>query len=95
MYNLGEQFKVGKNSFPNPKAVIKGEKYRITILTERLVRLEYNENGIFEDRATEVVFNRRFDVPKFEMFEDATTLTISTEYFKFSTVKNLYYIPSV
>lgn len=88
MYNLGEQFKVGKNSVPNPKSVIKGEKYRITVLTERLLRLEYNEDGIFEDRATEVVFNRRFDVPKFEIFEDATTLTITTEYFKLFYVKN-------
>ncbi len=88
MYNLGEQFKVGKNSAPNPKSVIKGEKYRITVLTERLLRLEYNEKGIFEDRATEVVFNRNFDVPKFEVFEDATTITITTEYFKLFYVKN-------
>ena len=59
MYNLGEQFKVGKNSVANEKSIIKGEKYRITVLTERLLRLEYNENGVFEDRATEIVFKIR------------------------------------
>ena len=32
--------------------MIIGEKYRITFLTEALVRLEYSEDGVFEDRAT-------------------------------------------
>ena len=33
--------------------MIIGEKYRITFLTEALVRLEYSEDGVFEDRATQ------------------------------------------
>ena len=88
MYNLGDQFKVGKNAVANEKAVIKGDKYRITILTERLVRFEYNENGIFEDRATEQVFNRKLEIPKFEVMEDASLLTVVTEYFKIYYLKN-------
>ena len=88
MYNLGEQFKVGKNSRPNPKSVIKGEKYRITVLTERLIRLEYCEDGVFEDRATERVFNRFLDIPKFDVMEDAKLLTVTTDYFKLFYVKN-------
>ena len=35
-----------------------GEKYRITMLTEGLIRLEDSEDGIFEDRATDGVFQR-------------------------------------
>ena len=88
MYNLGEQFKVGKNSLANPKSIVKGDKYRFTVLTENLIRLEYSENGIFEDRATEHVFNRRLDVPKFQVIEDASTVTIVTEVFKLIYVKN-------
>ena len=38
--------------------IIQGEKYRITLLTESLVRLEYSEDGIFEDRATQFAFHR-------------------------------------
>lgn len=86
MYNLGQQFQVGKNAMPNPKSVIKGEKYRITILTERLIRLEYNENGVFENRATEQIFNRNLSLPKYEVMEDARMITVVTDYFK------LYYI---
>lgn len=88
MYNLGEQFNVGKNAVANPKSVIKGDKYRITVLTERLLRLEYSVDGIFEDRATEQIFNRRLDIPKFDVMEDASLLTITTEYFKLFYVKN-------
>lgn len=88
MYNLGEQFKVGRNSLANPKSIIKGDKYRITVLTERLLRFEYSENGVFEDRATEHVLNRKFDVPKFQVMEDSRMITIVTEYFKVFYIKN-------
>ena len=88
MYNLGEQFVVGKNSFANPKSIVKGEKYRFTVLTERLIRLEYSSDGVFEDRATEHVFNRFMDIPKFDVMEDARVLTIATDYFKLFYVKN-------
>ena len=46
--------------------VIIGNKYRISFLTDRLVRLEYQENGLFEDRGT--VFARNRDFPDTEVF---------------------------
>lgn len=88
MYNLGQQFIIGKNSEANPKTIIKGDKYRITVLTERLLRLEYSENGVFEDRATMQVINRMLPMPKFSVMEDSKVLTITTDYFKLSYVKN-------
>ena len=36
----------------NSDAVVCGEKYRITVLTSKLIRFEYNEKGIFKDNAT-------------------------------------------
>ncbi len=61
-------------------AIIQGDKWRFTILTDRLIRIEYNEDGIFEDRATQVVINRDFDVPKFTINEDREDLIkISTD----------------
>ena len=38
----------------------KGEKYRITVLTDRLIRLEYSEDGKFEDRMSFAVVDRSF-----------------------------------
>ena len=39
-----------QNAVGNPAYMFKGTKYRITIITDRLVRFEYSENGSFEDR---------------------------------------------
>ena len=40
--------------------IVQGANYRITLLTEALVRLEYSEDGVFEDRATQFAFFRDF-----------------------------------
>ncbi len=67
-----------------PKAddrfVIKGDKYRITVLTEQMLRLEYSANGVFEDRATRLVFNRSFDTPEFETYFEDGLLHVVTKH---------------
>ncbi|MFA5407410.1 MAG: TIM-barrel domain-containing protein [Bacilli bacterium] len=74
------------------KAIIKGKFYRITILTERLVRFEYNKNGTFEDRPTQLVLNRRFDVPTISIKEDNNYLEATTRYFRIEYTKEKSYI---
>ena len=69
------------NALSKNEAVFRGKKYRITILSELLVRLEYSESGSFEDRPTELAKFRNFDVPKFEIQNDDRYLTIKTSYF--------------
>lgn len=89
MYKLGEQFEINLESIkPNEGVIWTGKKYRITLLTERLVRLEYNENGVFEDRPTALVQNRNFETPKFLIKEDDTFFELTTEYFKLYYTKN-------
>jgi alpha-glucosidase (family GH31 glycosyl hydrolase) len=72
------------------KAIFKGKYYRITILTDRLVRFEYNKNGYFEDRPTQLVLNRFFSVPLISLREDQFYLELTTKYFKieYSKEKN-------
>ena len=83
MYNLGESFKFDLNKcVANPECIFKGNKYRITVLTERLVRLEYNENGIFNDYPTEVVWYRNFSKPNFKVTDSAGIISIKTKYFE-------------
>ncbi len=58
-----------------------GEKYRITILTDRLIRLEYSEQGYFEDSPTFAVENRNFgDDPEINVNDDEDDLTVETKY---------------
>ena len=53
MYNLGNQFKFNlEAALMNSECIFKGEKYRISILTPNLIRLEYNVSGVFNDLPT-------------------------------------------
>ena len=88
MYNLGDNFKVDYEKLKmNPACIVKGDKYRFSILSERLIRIEYNEAGIFTDEPTELVSNRSFEKANFKVKEDQTYLEIATSYFKLSYMK--------
>lgn len=76
MFNVNYNDAISKDA-----AIFRGKKYRITVLSELLVRLEYSESGSFEDRPTELAKHRNFDVPKFEVNDDERYLTIKTSYF--------------
>ena len=67
--------------------VITGKKYRITILTDRLVRLEYNSDGIFEDRTTNRVIFRKFPKVDYQISQTDMLLQIITSYFTLDYVK--------
>lgn len=62
--------------------IIKGKTYRITVLSDVLIRLEYSKDGNFEDRPTEFAIDRNFRGAKFFIRNDSEFLTISTNYFK-------------
>ena len=59
-----EGYKLEAHPMSRKEAIIQGDCYRITMLTSALVRLEYNEGGVFEDRATQSILNRDFPVPE-------------------------------
>ena len=67
--------------------MITGKNYRITVLSEVLIRLEYSKDGKFENRPTELVINRKFNSPKFFIKDDKEYLTITTNYFKLEYMK--------
>ena len=93
MYNLGEHFKINYNNIKSdPSTMLIGKKYRITILTERLIRLEYNEDGVFEDRPTRLVLNRNFEKINFNVKQDDKYLEITTKYFKLTYNKEAQFI---
>lgn len=64
----------------NPAAIVQGEKYRFTVLTPSIIRAEYSENGVFEDRATQVIINRNLEVPKFTVKKNGDMLKIFTDH---------------
>ncbi len=79
------------------ECIIKGDKYRFTVLTSRLIRAEYSETGFFEDRPTQTVINRNFPLVKFKVEEDDNSLIINTDnitltYYKKAFDKNSLFI---
>ncbi len=63
---------------PHQEAVVRGLGYRITVLTERLLRLEYEKDGAFCDMATQMAICREFPAPSFTVTEEDGVLAIET-----------------
>lgn len=61
------------------KAIICGKKYRFTVLTDCLIRMEYQEDGLFTDEPTQTVICREFPLSAFEVIESEEKLEIITE----------------
>lgn len=71
---------------PDPSSVLTGPGWRIQVLTERLVRIEWSPGGTFEDRPTQVVSRRDFPAlpqpPQVERHRrgDGEEIRVSTPY---------------
>ena len=63
----------------DPKAIVKGPGYRITVLTPRLLRLEYEPEDRFLDSATQLALNRAFPVPEYTVRADGSRILLETE----------------
>ena len=64
----------------NPDSIVKTNLARFTILTPRLLRLEYDTNGKFEDRASMAILNRNLSKPQFNYSQNSSHITINTQY---------------
>ncbi|WP_024866900.1 glycoside hydrolase family 31 protein [Butyrivibrio sp. FCS014] len=59
--------------------MVTGDKYRITVLTDRLIRLEYREDNAFEDRMSKTVVNRSFPEISYEERRSDSGIEIETK----------------
>ena len=66
----------------NPRAsdaaIVVHANARFTVLTDRLIRMEWAEDGFFEDRASLAIVNRNLPVPSFKVIRNGESLTIKT-----------------
>lgn len=76
---MGEMMKLTSRPISRRENVIQGKKYRITMLTEGLVRLEYSEEGNFEDRPTQTVLNRDFPSCTYTVKETEEEIQVFTK----------------
>ena len=64
----------------NPEAIVAGENVRFTILTDRLIRLEYSKENHFEDRPSQVFWHRNQLVPAFQKTMRDFSIEIETDF---------------
>lgn len=76
---MEESYKLQMQPEAKAEAVITGDCYRFTVLTECLIRMEYQAEGHFTDAATQAVICRDFPVPAFRVMEQGGSLEIATE----------------
>ena len=62
----------------HPEAIVAGDNYRFTVLTDGLLRAEWAEDGRFEDRASTFAVTRRLALPDFYVWDRPNLLEIHT-----------------
>jgi alpha-glucosidase (family GH31 glycosyl hydrolase) len=62
-----------------PDSVLTGDHWRITVLLDGLLRLEWSEDGVFEDRASTFAVDRDHPTPRFTVRESPDQLEITTD----------------
>jgi alpha-glucosidase (family GH31 glycosyl hydrolase) len=68
------------NPIADPAAVVTAGNVRFTVLTARLLRLEYSPTGAFEDRPSQAFWYRRQPVPTFDVRRSDGAIEIETEH---------------
>ena len=66
----------------DPRAVVVAGEARFTVLTSRLIRLEYAPDGRFEDRPSQPFWFRRQPVPAYTREQDGDRLTLTTDHLR-------------
>lgn len=95
MNNFIEEFEYVKNSSTNPSQIYIVGNLRFSVLTSCLLRVEYQNQGIFNDKTTQSVINRSFDSPSFTVKNMDNSIVIKTEKVEFYYDINLRKMTSV
>lgn len=65
----------------NLRSCVRGDCFRFTVLTDRIIRLEYDPEGIFEDRPSQTVLFRNFPRPDFSVRDTGSRMEIDGKHF--------------
>ena len=79
MMKLNEHLIAKTEPIADERNVICGDGYRLTVLSDTLLRVETQKDGIFTDEATQYVWNRNFDAVDFDVKNDGKLCKIVTE----------------
>ena len=73
-----ERFGMSATPIGREQTVVKG-KVRLSVLSQRILRIEYNEQEVFEERPSQKIFKRHFGDPQYyTVSQEENTCTITT-----------------
>ena len=72
----------------NKENILTLGKSRISVLSPRVIRIEYNDNGEFTDNPSSRIINRNFEKFDYGITESETMIEINTGLFTLTYVKN-------
>ena len=75
---LGGAAAAENNPVARPEAQVTVGNARFTVLTDRLLRMEWSSDGVFEDQATLAIVNRNLPVPAFSVTRKGDGVLIRT-----------------
>jgi alpha-glucosidase (family GH31 glycosyl hydrolase) len=76
---LDQHLRISTSPHADPAAVVQGDRWRITVLTAGLLRLEWADDRRFEDRASTFALHRDLPVPEFEVVDGEGAVEIVTD----------------
>lgn len=79
MSKIARHFQIPFTPTAHPEAIVRGPQVRFTVLTSRLIRLEYNPDDGVEDRPSQAFWYRQQPVPAFHADQSRGTIEIETE----------------
>ena len=75
---MQEQYRICARAKANPRNTIIYGNFRITLLTEQLVRLEYNEVGAFADMPSQIIWHRDFPETVYQVCKKHNGIRVET-----------------
>ena len=90
-----KHFQPSFDPIADPAAMVHGPQVRLTVLTSRLLRLEYSPTNSFEDRPSQPFWHRRQSVPTFKAGLDDNRFSLDTGHLELRyTVSPLGFTPA-
>lgn len=85
-----EKYTFPNDPVPNPAAVVAGGRFRFTLINDTVLRYEWSDDGVFEDRPSTFALNRNFPAPEFTVVDTDDQLEIRTDAFHLTYNKDRF-----
>ncbi|KAM0480741.1 hypothetical protein ACHAP7_004977 [Fusarium lateritium] len=77
-----EGYTIPTKPLANKDSIVAGDQWRFTLINDIVLRYEWSEDGVFEDRPSTFALNREFSTPKFTVSDTSDQLEIRAEAFQ-------------